>query len=155
MIWLTQGQFTLVDDEDYESISKHKWYAQKDRNAYYAVRRDGKRRRKMHRQIIGLPYDDIRIPDHIDHNGLNNQRYNLRIATRSQNSANRRSRKNATSKYLGVSIDRLDKSWQVHVVKEGVQTYVGVFKNEVDAAIAYNKAASRIHGEFAHLNKIE
>lgn len=153
-IQLTQGQVALVDDQDYEFLSQWKWYAQKDRYTYYAVRRDGKKRMKMHRQVLGLGYDSNLVGDHRDHNGLNNQRSNLRVATKSQNAANRLSRKNSTSKYLGVSIDRLGKSWQVHVVKGKAQKYVGLFDNEESAALAYNKAAAEIHGEFASLNKI-
>lgn len=151
-IKLTQGKTALVDDSDYDYLNQWKWYAQKDRYTYYAVRRDGKRRMKMHRVILGLGYDSNLFPDHIDHNGLNNQRSNLRIATRSQNAANRSSIRTAVSKYKGVAPMR--KRWQAHIVKDGVQKYIGLFKNEIDAALAYNIEAKKLHGEFAHLNAI-
>lgn len=149
-IKLTQGKVALVDDADFEHLNQWKWYAQKDRYTYYAVRRDGKKRMKMHRVVLGLKYEDKLLPDHIDRNGLNNQRDNLRIATRSQNCANRASVKNAVSKYKGVS--PMKKRWQVHIVKNGVQKYIGLFKSEIDAANAYNKVATELHGQFAHLN---
>lgn len=151
-IQLTQGKVALVDDADFDYLNQWKWYAQKDRNTFYAVRRDGKKRMKMHRVILGLDYDDKCVPDHIDLNGLNNQRYNLRIATKGQNSVNRPPTKNSVSRYKGVS--PMKKRWQVHIVKDGVQTYLGLYKSETEAAIAYNEAAKKLHGEFAYLNKI-
>lgn len=151
-IKLTQGKFAQVDDSDYDFLNQFKWYAQKDRRTYYAVRRNGNKRDKMHRVILNLNYDDNRLPDHLDGDGLNNQRYNLRIADHSQNCANRKSLQISISKYKGVSPSK--KRWRADITKDGVHKYIGSFKNEVDAALAYNNEAKRLHGEFAQLNEV-
>src|SRR6188768_2332166 len=100
---LTQGKSVMVDDEDFEFLNQWKWYASKSNNTFYAHRRVGKHGRfvYMHRLILGI--DNISpelFPDHMDRNGLNNQRYNLRIATRSDNNSNRIC--TGESGYLGV-----------------------------------------------------
>lgn len=80
---------------------------------------------------------------------------NVRWVTRSQNQSNRRSHKNSSSKYKGVSWHKRDEVWRVMIMKEGVSTYLGSFKNEIDAAKAYNVIAIEIFGEFANLNVVE
>ncbi len=97
------------------------------------------------------------IVDHKDGNGLNNQRNNLRIATRGQNGSNRRP-KGGSSGYIGVSmlVIRSGKNtyqyWRASIQKGGVKEYLGLFKNKVDAAKAYDKRAIELHGEFANPN---
>lgn len=154
IIWLTQGQFTLVDNEDYEFLSQWRWYAQKIRNAYYASRDDytSSKRKKilMHRLLINT---DLFV-DHRDRNGLNNQRDNLRIATASQNQRNRRSCKQSTSKYLGVFQEKGRKKWVASIGNNGQKIRIGRFLSEEDAALAYNEAAIKFHGEFANLNQL-
>lgn len=157
-IKLTQGQFTLVDDEDYEYLNQWKWYAAKDGRTYYACRNSsrigGKQTSiKMHREILGLSNPKA-ISDHIDGNGLNNQKGNLREATKTQNNANRKSADNSASKYLGVNWLPVRKKWKAELRKNGKLFFLGRFNNEIDAAIAYNKKAVELHGEFARLNKI-
>lgn len=104
----------------------------------------------MHRQILGLTNPDIKT-DHIDRDGLNNQRNNLRIATKSQNNANRRSHKNSTSKYIGVHKTAKNK-WIASITKMRTHLYLGIFIKEEDAAKCYNKFADKLHGQFANLN---
>lgn len=157
-ILLTQGQVALVDDEDYEYLNQRKWFAKKDRNNFYVARQVhvsvGKQKMVfMHRVILNI--EDIKIEvDHFDSNGLNNQRCNLRTATRSQNCANRVSFKNSTSKYKGVGWVKRQNKWHAKIRKNGQVKHLGFFDNENEAAMVYNKAALEMHGGFAHLNNI-
>lgn len=151
MIWLTRGQFTLVDDEDYERFAGVRWHTHKSEECYYA--RNSASKGFMHRLILGISEREIWV-DHRDGNGLNNQKYNLRISTRSQNGANRRLHKQTSSKYLGVSWNNQNQRWMAKINKNRTEYYLGNFKNETEAAIAYNKQAVLLHGEFAKLNII-
>ena len=153
---LTQGQYAIVDPEDYEPLSKHKWHAVKSKNTFYAVRRIhiGKNKWKhikMHREILDPP--DHLYVDHINHNGLDNRKANLRTATHRQNSYNRINfRKNPSSKYKGVSWKKRTKKWNVQISYDGKSKAIGSFDNESDAAKAYDEAAKKYHKEFAVLN---
>lgn len=93
------------------------------------------------------------VVDHADNDGLNNLRSNLRICTRSQNSANRIS-VGGSSIYLGVSYYKKNKKWGALIGKNRKQIFIGLFETEEQAAIAYNKSAILIHGEFAKLNNV-
>lgn len=146
-------KIVLVDDKDYDYLSQFNWSLLKDENTFYASRRCGKKRLKMHREILGISDPNIKI-DHKDLNGLNNQRNNLRLATNSQNNRNRRSYKNSSSKYLGVTWRKHSTAWEASIKSDGKNNYLGHFKNEIDAALAYNNAAKKLHGEFANLNNI-
>lgn len=158
---LTRGQFAIVDDADFEWLNKWKWQAQKNATTYYAVRTDyskGKRNPVliyMHCEILGLIKDSAIEGDHRDRNGLNNQRNNLRLATRSQNCANRAVYKKCSSKYNGVGWHKVTNKWSAYIGKDNEQYHLGIFETEIEAAIAYNKAASELFGEFANLNKID
>lgn len=155
LISKTYGQkIVFVDDKDYDYLSQFNWSLLKDENTFYASRRCGKKRLKMHREILGISDSDIKI-DHRDLNGLNNQRGNLRIATNSQNNRNRRPYKNSSSKYLGVTWRKDSTAWEASIKSDGKNKYLGHFKTEEDAALAYNKAAKEVHGEFANLNNIK
>ena len=155
-IQLTRGKFALVDDEDYDSlISMGKWTYQR---CGYAVKFknlgkfNGKQKNKMismHRVINRTP-EGIGT-DHIDGNKLNNQRFNLRTATSSQNNANKPVKKH-TSIYKGVHWFR--KAWKATIRTKSGRVHLGYFKNEHEAAIAYNNAAIEHHGAFAWINKI-
>lgn len=159
-IKISKGYSVKVSDEDYEWLSKYKWYAQDyDKNHIYAVaKRKYDKNISMHRMILGLVDSNI-LTDHIDHDGLNNQRSNLRIATHSQNMWNTKSLKNSSSKYLGVFKRISDTkrygtriSYLVYICRDYKSKYLGTFKNEIRAAIAYDKSAIILHGEFANLN---
>ncbi len=155
-IKLTQGKVALVDDEDFEYLNQFKWYAYKSRNTFYAGRklRLGVNKRAiiiMHREILGLKDSEIK-GDHIDHNGLNNQRYNLRIATNAENCKNQKPREGCSSKYKGVSWHKRDKIWSVGIRINERRKHIGYFEDEIEAAKAYDKMAKLHFGEFACLN---
>jgi len=150
LIPLTQGKFAIVDAEDYESLNKYKWYAIRQGNTFYAVRKQGDRHIRMHRVITNAPKGlDC---DHIDHNGLNNRKRNLRLCTRLQNSRNQRARRGGTSRYKGVYWHKGQKKWHAGISSEGKSYFLGSFENEIDAAKAYDRKAKVLFGRFVYLN---
>lgn len=169
---LTQGQVALVDDDDFEYLNQHKWYAHKRHGIYYAIRNvyleNGKRSAiKMHRFIMNMQPSDKTMIDHIDRNGLNNQKHNLRKCTNQENRRNSiKQSKKSTSIYKGVVMHTHKqfnkkkqqivyyRSWHARIVINGKRKVIGCFKTEDEAAIAYNQAAISHYGEFALLNKI-
>jgi hypothetical protein len=150
---LTQGKYAIVDPEDFERLNKHKWHAVKQNNTFYAIRCTGPARKttyiRMHREIINPP--DHLVVDHINHNGLDNRKANLRPATRAQNNYNKVAikRKGATSKYKGVAWKKDKNKWRAHIYFNGEGIFLGYFKDEIQAAKAYDKAAKKYYGQFA------
>ena len=123
----------------------------------YAVRRftlNGKQHIRMMHTYIKRPKKGYVI-DHINNNGLDNRKCNLRYATHSQNMANRCKRtKSTTSKFVGVSFDKNNHKWIAHIRHNKVRYTLGRFITEIDAAKAYNKAARKFHKKYAHLNSL-
>lgn len=151
---LNHGMFALVDDEDFEELNKHKWFAQKGVNTYYATRRltpksSTNKCTQMHRAIMGM-IKGIAY-DHIDGNGLNNQRSNLRIATKQQNMFNSIHRGGA-SVYKGVSYKIESKKWRASITYNQKHIHLGYFGTEIEAARVYDAKAKELHGEYARLN---
>lgn len=145
--------YAMVDDSDFAWLSAYSWHVWKHKHTYYARTFTNGRSLFMHRVILGL--DDPKIlTDHEDHNGLNNQRNNIRIATSSQNNANRRSFNRGSSKYKGVCWREKRKKWRAYICVENKRTDIGCYETEKEAALAYNKRALELHGEFANLNKV-
>jgi len=145
----------IVDDEDYELVSQYKWYALRSAHTqavWYAEASYPNSGGKvlMHRLI--LKPGKLHV-DHIDNNGLNNQRSNLRFATTSQNQMNARKQSDTTSKYKGVHYCKREKRWQARIAINGSpRRSLGYFSTEEEAAQAYNLAASNLFGEYAKLN---
>ena len=152
-IKLTQGQVALVDNEDYAWLNQWKWYGLKYYDySFLAARKLNSNVILMHRVIMNTPVD--LVVDHKDHNTLNNQKFNLRNCTQSQNGGNRTPSIGNTSKYKGVSWYRQTQKWIAYIRKDGRRAHLGYFTNEQDAALAYNVAALLHFGEFALVNNI-
>lgn len=148
LIKLTQGKEAIVDDEDYEYLNKFKWYYH---NRGYACTYINKKLKLMHRVIIKSKLDI----DHINLNGLDNRKENLRPANKRQNMANSKKMQNKTSKYKGVFKRKTRKtSWLATIKYNKKAIYLGSFKEEKDAARAYNEAAIKYFGEFARINDV-
>lgn len=145
----------MVDDSDYKYLNQWQWRVNINGNSIYADRNitiDEKRiTLKMHRVIVGIIDSQILV-DHIDGNGLNNQRNNLRPCTKSQNGMNRGAIKNKSSKYKGVSWLKCGNKWAAEIRANNKKTYIGIFSSEEDAAKAYDTKAKELHGDFAKLN---
>lgn len=154
-IKLTRGKFAIVDDADYDWLNQYKWCVYKPpTGGFYAKRKALGKTILMHRFILGLTPGDKRHSDHIDHNTLDNRRSNLRICSCQENHRNRKKRPNTSSVYKGVSWHSQAKEWQVHIQKDGKRKSLGLFRDEKEAALAYNKAAKNLYGEFALLNSV-
>ena len=152
-IKLTQGKKVIVDDIDFEELNKLKWYAHKGRGTFYAVRRsdiiDGKLTSvRMHRFIVNAPVG--MYVDHIDGNGLNNRRSNLRIVTNSENMQNRGKQKNNKSGYKGVSLHRGGK-WTARIKIKDRYVHLGLFETKIEAHNAYQDAGKKNHRGFSKL----
>jgi hypothetical protein len=159
LIPLTRGKFAQVDDEDYEYLNKFKWCATYISGIWYAKRgiyikeTQETKMSLMHRDIMNVSDRKIKV-DHVDHDGLNNQRSNLRTATQSQNIAHMLNREKGSSRFLGVYWNKRINRWISEITKDYRKIHLGTFKNEIEAAKAYNEAAVRLHGEFANPNKV-
>jgi len=154
---LTQNKVALVDDADYERLNKHKWYALKVGNTFYAARMSSRVGGKqslilMHREILGLKFGDTRQGDHRNHNGLANWRDNLRTCTNTQNHYNKRPQIGCSSEYKGVSWHKPSNKWQSRIGVDGKYKHLGLFTSEIEAAKVYDKAARNLHEQFAYTN---
>lgn len=145
---LTQGKVALIDDRDYPTVLQHRWCAAKLGNIYYAHALIDGHTASMHRLIMGNP-PGISV-DHINGDGLDNRRSNLRLANQSQQGRNTPKHKNNKSGFKGVSWCK--GFWMATIYVNQRKLYLGGFRNPVDAARAYNEAAKKYFGEFARLN---
>lgn len=156
---LACGRVALVDDIDYEQLSRFKWhlsyYGYPSRVITRHPLRPGKRTRLfMHRIILNLDFGDARQGDHADLNKLNNQRSNLRICTSAENCANKPATARNVSGFKGVSpIARKANPWIAAICVNGKSKHLGVFKTAEEAYTAYCAAAEELHGKFANFGK--
>ena len=153
---MTQGKFAIIDPEDFEKLNSHKWHVTGcDKNFYanrYLGRINGtKKFISMHRFIMQPPPGFV--VDHIDGVGFNNTRVNLRIVTIAQNVYNSKKAANQTSsKYKSVCYDKTRNKFRADIKYNGHRKFLGHFDNEIDAAKAYDKAATELYGDYAKLN---
>jgi hypothetical protein len=161
-IQLTKGQVATVDEEDYAVLACHKWCAIRDGLTWYAIRFlrvPGERRSAilMHRQIFGAsPGERL---DHVNGDGLDNRRENLRLATNQQNLRNSCKRCGGSSRFKGVSWDKTARRWRARIHSgpkdqrgRAREVHLGLFDGEEAAAHAYDGAALASFGNFARLN---
>jgi len=144
---LGKGLFATVDTADYEEVRQYRWRAIRNGRKVYAATRKNGRTVYMHRMLM-RPRKGY-VVDHIDGNGLNNRRCNLRVCTPAQNLANK-GPLGGTSRFVGVY--RYRDKWVAHVVCRGKHYYVGAFADEVEAAKARDRKAYELHGQYAYLN---
>ncbi len=152
IIQLTREQVAQVDDEDFEYLNQFNWWVTKKKSGYYAFRQEGRNVIYMARQIMNAQKGDY--VDHRNHNTLDNQKYNLRICTHSQNLQNMKIRSGCSSRYKGVDFYKNRKKWRGKIKVGCKYVFLGLFEREDDAALAYNEAADKYFGEFAKLNII-
>lgn len=150
---LTKGKRAIVDGEDFEWLNQWKWHY----GGGYVVRTVHptpytSRIIYLHREIIDAP-KELEV-DHKNGNTLDNTRNNLRTCFHFENSRNRKLPRNNTTGAKGIWWYKKIKRWQVYIVVNYRQIYLGIFKNKTDAAQAYNHAAKKYYGQFAYLNKI-
>ena len=154
---MSEPKYAKVDPADYKRLREYEWLVKKSRNSYYSFRIKPSKKVGnesqifMHKEILEVPKG--MVVDHIDIDGMDNRSANLRAATRAQNSRNRKKiSKPCSSKYKGVSWQKRSLKWHARITFEEKRIHLGYFKNEFDAAKAYDEAAKKYHGEFACLN---
>lgn len=150
---LTKGYEAIIDAVDAHIVAPFNWCASVDHNTVYAVRGDYRggvqRFVILHRVLLGSP-SGVHV-DHIDGNGLNNCRQNLRLATPSQNSCNKRLPVTNTSGFKGVCWVNRSAKWQASIKMNGKQIYLGLHETPEAAHAAYIEASGRVHGEFGRM----
>jgi len=155
-IRMAQPKYAKVDPADYKRLKKYDWIARKGTNCFYAQILEPnviteKKMMHMHQVILEVP--EGMVVDHINHDTMDNRSANLRAATKVQNSYNRKKlSRQCSSKYKGVWWHKSSLKWQARVIFEKKRIHLGTFKNEIDAAKAYDEAAKKYHGQFACLN---
>lgn len=163
VIPLTRGQFTIVDDEDYDRLTKHSWAwvpsTSSQSSQGYAVRKGNKKRGEprtvqMHREILGVAGEEF--VDHINLNSLDNRKENLRIADVQTNAFNRaKPVMDCTSQYKGVFMrgkDKCSRMWTARIKFNGRHVELGKYQSEEAAAAAYNFASRIFFGRYRHEN---
>lgn len=149
-IKLSQEKTTLIDNTDYHLISQFKWYTVRCGNVWYASTKINEKTTYMHRLLL-LPQNNEQI-DHINRNGLDNRRCNLRLATKSENQANRNKTPNISSQFKGVSWNKKRNKWEASITVNYRKMFLGYFSDEIGAAKIYDMAAIKYFGNYALLN---
>ena len=157
-IKISRGLTTVVDDSDYERLSKIKWSASPDKRTVYVIGhgRDDSGSRitiRMHREILNLKDSKIQV-DHIDGNGLNNQKCNLRLCSPVENSRNSRGHRGSLSKYTGVTYSGRPnhKKWIAQIMIDRRNIHISMHNTEIEAAIARDRFVLDNNLQFYRLN---
>lgn len=151
---LTQGKVALVDDEDYAIVLRWKWCLSRGQGglkyAIHSIRANGHLTTiPMHRVILRL-YQG-RVCDHINGDGLDNRKANLRLCTQQQNTYNQRARRVSATGYKGPYLHK-GGLWKSSITVNGKTKYLGYWQTARQAALIYDAAARQYFGEFARLN---
>ena len=158
-IHVGNGHFAICDWADWDLVKGLSWYlstsgrAMKCQYAQARIASGADKRITMHRLIMQPP--EGFVVDHINCNGLDNRRANLRLATLQQNAFNRRNHPNATSNFKGVSFESRTGMWRAHIKVDGRKVSLRRHGTEMEAAMAYNLAAKEYFGEYANLNEVD
>jgi len=140
--------YAIVDDSDYENLSKETWTFMKSPKDKIGYARSSRIQKKMEKFLLPVPKG--KMIDHINGNSLDNRRSNLRICTQKQNSRNKASA--GLSQFKGVSWNTASRKWQLYIYYKNNNRFLGLFENERHAAMVYDIWAKDIFGEFAKLN---
>lgn len=161
-IKLSQNKIALVDDEDYEELSKYTWCLSKTHDNFRAKTKIAGKQVLMHRLIMRVTDPKVQV-DHINRDSLDNRKENLRLCNNSQNNINREKTSRNKTGYKGVVYFGVAKRnsihktrgkeyWHAQIAKDGVDIRLGYFDNPIDAALAYDRAAKELFGDFALTN---
>jgi hypothetical protein len=154
---LTQSKVALVDDEDFNYLNQWNWCINKDVRTLYAFKGKSQNSNKassMHQLLVSVP-EGMEI-DHINHNGLDNRKENLRVCTHAENIHNQRTQnRNKTSQFKGVCWMEKSKRWRARIKVNMEFIYLGSFISEIKAALAYDKASKKYYGDFSCTNFID
>jgi hypothetical protein len=148
---LTKGAVALIDERDTERVLARKWYCREVEGLRYAVTKNYPGPRlQMHRFILNAQPGEC--VDHINHNGLDNRRSNIRICTFAQNLWNQRPQQDSTSPFRGVHLCKITGRWRATIRVNGKRQHLGYYDSPGIAAMVYDEMAKRLYGEFACLN---
>ena len=149
---LTQGKYAIVDFEDYKRLKRYKWCAVRDKGTFYAIRTDrtnGKKRTiRMHREIMKV-MQGFQI-DHLNGNGLDNRKLNLRICTNAQNQWNR----HPLPSIGGIWWDKKRKRFRIRMMSNGKRKYLGQYKEKSEAIRTYQKAVKERQRNYIEVNEL-
>jgi hypothetical protein len=149
-----ENKVALVDDADFDELNRHSWIVNNKGYPLRTIWVNGKTKNLyMHRYILMAP-NNLYV-DHINGDILDNRRENLRLATHAENIRNIGMKSHNTSGYKGVSWREDKGKWMAKITYNWRQIYLGLYDSKEEAALAYNKKALELHGEFAKLNVID
>jgi hypothetical protein len=147
-----------IDEEDLHLLRNYSWIIDSNnyvRTSVFNSKTDKTHAVWLHRLVAGIDSYDERVVDHIDRNPLNNRRSNLRAILKEKNQKNRGKCRRNTTGFKGVTLIKKTGKYMARIASDGKRITIGTFDNQLDAAVAYNEAAIKYHGEFAALNNLE
>ncbi len=149
---LTSGEISLVDDSDFNFVNQFRWRALRTPRTTYARATINGKVVLMHRILMQTPVG--MHTDHLNSNGLDNRRENLRVCTQTENKRNARPAQGKSSPYKGVSLIKGTKTpkYSCKIYVDGKLRHLGTYSSPVHAALRYDHEARENYGEFAYLN---